>query len=177
MYEPQVAAEHDKSSRAERRRTFCIRRRNGKAKNYGLNPKPVTAAPVPPLPPSMKFGVQKYPDIGQEVAPVYAGHLVDPADLDLEPSEGSSFDEEPSLFDGAILMAPDDELLEFFEGLPPGFHFNGRNEAETGGPFARRAERLRLQKAAEVDPDFDDPEWAYGGCEPLHLPLNNQAAA
>ena len=69
---------------------------------------------------------------------------------------------------------PEDDLLPELFGdpepnvlleLPFGFHV-----VEGGGCFSRRDKLERLQRAAETEPDWGDPErWDDGRYEPVHL--------
>lgn len=189
MLDQLVAAEHDETpeftsheetpgksaSRAERRRVFRRRRRNHGSKTYGSSREDVehnshTSVSLhgigmstlsTPLSAVSTESVVYTEEVayGDEIVAEYYGGPV-------------GLPEPDDTFDGGTLLTGDEELIEFFDELPPGFHLDdeGRHMADAGSVRRRHFELVRLQRAAETEPDWGDPEdWDMGRYEPQHL--------
>lgn len=157
----------------DRRRKFCIRRRTRGSKYYGSRiPRPDERNPHESvsLVGSSLLGVEELTVVWLE--PVCTDRMEELTDLQVDSSDIEFGETDPGSFDGAILMAPDEVSLEFLDELPPGFHLDdeGRHIADAGGVRRRHFELVRLQRAAETEPDWGDPErWDMGRYEPTHL--------
>lgn len=183
MHNPLATEEHDElaedrpqpitgkpMTRSDRRRKFRHRRRNHGSK---LGPRDVTPVERNPrehltLVGSSLLGVVQPKQLAdeQEVDAACTDRLEELDDPMLDEPADAFGDPEPDTFDGAILMASDDEALaEFADSLPFGFHLeNG------GGAHSRHLGLVRMAQVAQAEPDWGDPEnWDMGRHEPHHL--------
>lgn len=146
--------------RGERRRTYRVRRRHHGSKVYVPEPETYLTTPNPRV--AVSLPARAVLDVPAPV-PEPAHSEVDYAVL-REPAELGDPDDDP-------LDAVDPDILSLFEELdgavelPPEFHVE-----YGGGPLSRADVIDRLQRGAQTEPDWGDPEgWDWGRYEPKSL--------